>query len=360
MSSTLVLKYEGHNYFRQRLVMATLAGRVVKIDKIRHQAERPGLEDFEASFLRLLDKISNGSTIDIGYTGTSMIYKPGILTGGKINHDCPSSRGIGYFLEALLVLAPFCKNPLTVRLTGVTSNDLDLSVDTLRTVALPQLLKFGVAEDAQLRIAKRGSAPLGGGEVHFSCPIANGVQPVQLVDEGRIKRIRGIIYSTRVAPEIPNRVVSSARSVLNRFIPDIYLYTDVFKGADAGRSSGYGISLVAESTTGALLSAEMAGSSDQPPEEFGRLAAKQLLKEIDRGGVFDSNTQWMALLMMVLSSEDVSKVRLGKLTEFTIQYLRDLKQMFGVTFKIKPDPATKTVLLTCVGTGYINIGKKRN
>lgn len=38
-----VLKYEGHNYFRQRLVLATLAGKVLKIDKIRSNDANPGL-----------------------------------------------------------------------------------------------------------------------------------------------------------------------------------------------------------------------------------------------------------------------------------------------------------------------------
>jgi len=38
-----VLRYEGHNYFRQRLVLATLSGKVLKIEKIRHNDANPGL-----------------------------------------------------------------------------------------------------------------------------------------------------------------------------------------------------------------------------------------------------------------------------------------------------------------------------
>jgi RNA 3'-terminal phosphate cyclase-like protein len=48
--------------------------------------------------------------------------------GGKVNHECNPARGIGYYLEALLCLAPFCKNPLDVTLTGVTNNLIDPSV----------------------------------------------------------------------------------------------------------------------------------------------------------------------------------------------------------------------------------------
>lgn len=47
------------------------------------------LSDFEASLLRLLEKISNGCIIKISPTGTSMKYVPGMLTGGEFTHDCP-------------------------------------------------------------------------------------------------------------------------------------------------------------------------------------------------------------------------------------------------------------------------------
>ncbi|KAJ1929965.1 hypothetical protein IWQ60_000694 [Tieghemiomyces parasiticus] len=359
MESKLVAKFSGHNYLRQRLVMATLAGRALRVDQIRAQADSPGLVDYEISFLRLLEKVTNGSVIEIGYTGTSFLYRPGLLAGGKVFHDCPTSRAVGYFLEAMVALAPFCKKPLNLRLTGITSDNVDMSVDTIRTVSLVQLTSFGIPEDVELKIVKRGSAPQGGGEVHFSCPVVHTLTPVLLVDEGRIKRIRGIVHATRVSPEMPNRVVTAARAYINRYIPDIYLYTDLFKGADSGKSPGYGASLVAETTTGARLCAELCAQPGQTPEEVGALVAKQLLHEIQKGGYFDTNHQWLPLLLMTLCPEDVSKIRLGRLSEFTIQYLRDIREMFNTTFKIKPDPETKTVLLTCIGSGYSNVNKKR-
>jgi len=42
-------------------------------------------------------------------------------------------------------------------------------------------------------------------------------------------------YSTRVSPQFANRMVEAARSILNRYVPDIYLYTDVYKGEESGK-----------------------------------------------------------------------------------------------------------------------------
>lgn len=157
-----MLRFRGSQSFRQRLVFATLAGRAVRIDDIRAQDQSPGLRDFEASFLRLLEKISNGCIVEINETGgyrqaggapagwrgggrvcvqgrpcgvatvwcvpnavlklrvtldaghmragTSLRYKPGVLLGGAgLTHDCGTSRSVGYFLEALVVLGLFGK-----------------------------------------------------------------------------------------------------------------------------------------------------------------------------------------------------------------------------------------------------------
>ena len=70
------LTFQGHSYFRQRLVLATLSGKSILIQNIRAHQDQLGIRDYEASFLRLLEKITNGSVIEINYTGTFFFYSP--------------------------------------------------------------------------------------------------------------------------------------------------------------------------------------------------------------------------------------------------------------------------------------------
>ncbi len=114
--------------------------------------------DYEASFLRMVDKICNGCRIDINHTGTRVAFTPGQLFGGKFDHDCSPSRCIGYFLEALIWLAPFAKKPIVVVLRGITNDERDPSPDILRTVILPLLKCFGLEEGVELKVG----AVLGG------------------------------------------------------------------------------------------------------------------------------------------------------------------------------------------------------
>jgi len=316
------------------------------------------LRDFEASFLRLLEKLVNGCEIHINETGTALRYRPGIITGGSdIEHECSTSRAIGYFLEPLLALAPFAKLPLEIVLRGVTNNLDDVGVDRLRTVTLPMLRHFGL-DEAQLNVRKRGAPPLGGGEVELRMPTVRQLSSVELTDIGRVKRVRGVAYGAKVSPQIANRLVDSARGLLNSFLPDVWIYTDLFKGKTSGLSPGFALSLVAESTTGTLVSSEVTGVAGVLPEAVGEAASSLLLEEIRQGGIIDSSNQSLFLTLMALSPEDVSRIRTGPLTPYAIGSLQLLRDFFGITFQISSDAADDSVLLVCRGVGFKNLSKR--
>jgi len=342
-------------------VLSFLSGKAVLIDSIRSEDKNPGLRDYEVNLLRLLEKITNGTVIEIGYTGTSLLLRPGVISGGNVTHECPLSRSIGYFLEPVIMLAPFAKKPMQLTIRGITTDDRDLSVDTLRTVTLPHLEPFGVSDGLELKIKKRGAAPLGGGEVQFLCPVVKQVKTLNFVDPGKIKRIRGIAHAVRVSPQISNRMIDTSRSILNRYIPDLYLISDVYKGEDSGKSPGYALSLVAESTTGALHCSEAVSVPGGVPEDVALAASRSLLAEIRRGGCVDRQHQLLVLLMMVLGSEDIGRCRMGEPTERTIQFLRDVRDFFGTSFNIRPaestNPECEEHIFSCLGTGYVNANR---
>ncbi|CAE6357346.1 unnamed protein product [Rhizoctonia solani] len=371
-----LVRFTGHNYFRQRITLSILSGKAVRIDGIRPDDQNPGLRDFEASFLRLVEKVTNGSIIEISYTGTSVLVKPGIISGGPVTHECPLSRSIGYFLEPLVAIAPFSKKPLSLTLKGITSDEKDLSVRGYNThshspaphslrhlgwcraqgLFCPSIFLPLILTRAQIK--KRGAAPLGGGEIEFICPVVKQLKTLNFVDPGKIIRIRGIAHAVRVSSDKCPRMIDSCREVLNRYINDIYLVADVYRKDDSGKSPGFGMSLLATSTTGALHCSEVIGGAGALPNDIGHAASRSLLSEIRRGGCVDRHHQWLVLLLMVLGSEDVGKCRMGELTVKSVQFLRDVKQFFGTSFKIVPAPDSDSeLMLSCFGTGYINSNK---
>lgn len=178
---------------------------------------------------------------------------------------------------------------------------------------IPLLEKFGV-EGGRLEIKKRGLYPDGGGEITLSLPIVRGVQSVDIIETGRIKRIRGVAYSCKINPNLCNRMVDGIRGVFNGFIPDVWVHLDHYKGENSGKSLGYGASLIAETTTGVLISSDSIYQKYEKvlPEDLGTKAAMLLLDEIFFEATIDTCLQGTALLLMAISSsKDHSRIKIG-------------------------------------------------
>jgi len=403
MSKSQTLRFhDGAVQFRQRIIVSLLSHKTLLIRNIRAKdVDNPGLKEYEASFLRLIDQITNGSQIEINSTGTQLRFKPGGLMGGDITHDCPDSRSIGWFLEGILPLAPFGKEPLEIEFSGITDGlcEIDPSVDYWKRSTEQLFEAFGIGADADrdeqpsIEIVQRAAAPTTSaenapsamannntvytGRVRFVCPIVKpSLRSIDKTDPGMIKRVRGNSISCKiVSSSMAARVAYSAKGVFHRLIPDVWIHTDIHtpKRNRCGPNPGMMMVVSSESTTGVTLTAECCMNhhnknqqqqeegtntrGKELPEDLGKRGAYMLLEEIRRGGCIDTASQSLAFLWMALTPEDVSRLRVGTLSQYSIETLRLIKQAFDVEFKVTPDMETKTVLLSCLGTGYRNMAK---
>ena len=380
-SSTLKF-YDGATQFRLRLIVSILSHRPLLLRNIHADTleTAPGLLPHEASFLRLLDSMTNGTTIEINSTGTQLRFLPGVLIGGKIDlHKCPTSKSIGWFLEGILPLAPFGKEPLEISFEGITdgTTHLDPSPDYIATAILPLIKRFGIGIEEELdgslnvpqcRVIRRGAAPLGQGLVRFYCPIVQEIQPFEFTTIGKFKRVRGNAISCKIAPNSSARVAFAAKGLLHKLLPDVWIHTDTHSMRHSknvngcGPSPGLGICLAAESTEGVIMCVECSldptkERGDELPEDLGTRGSALLLEEIRKGGCIDTSAQVLAFLFMCLGPEDVSRIRVGSLSRNAIVALRLFKQVFGVEFKVKPDTQTKTIVMTCLGSGFRNMAR---
>lgn len=376
--------------FRQRIAVSILSHRPLLLRNIRSEdIESPGLQEHEASFLRLIDRMTNGSQIEINSTGTQLRFKPGVLLGGDIEHSCPIPEvdeistpanrekrpySIGWYLEGILPLAPFGKEALNVSLHGITdgTTKYDPSPDYITRSLLPLMMRFGVGNDDDfgpplaIKVINRGCYPLGGGEVNFTCPIIKDIkEPLDLTDAGVVKRVRGVVMNCKIPPAQSARVAHAAKGLLHRLLPDVWIHTDSYSGRNkgCGQSPGLSICLGAESTVGNIVVAETCLDPSKYtrgkllPEELGLKGAAMLLDEVRKGGCIDSGAQSIALLLMCLGPEDVARLRTGPISQYSIISLRLFKDAFGVEFKIKSEKESNTVILSCLGVGYRNMSR---
>ncbi|KAG6363345.1 hypothetical protein INS49_008442 [Diaporthe citri] len=396
------LRLTGHKSFTHRLILSTLTGRPVHISGIRSSSPTaPGLAPHEVSFLRLLEAVTNGSSMQISYTGTTITYHPGLITGtvagagaasdDVIEHALPAncSRGVTYFLLPLALLAPFSKAHMNVRFSGpgvITSatNTGDMSVDSFRTAILPLYALFGIPPARiELRVLQRSCpGPRGGGgggsvELRFASQVRLPKTLHLNRSPGRIRRIRGVAYCTGVSASNNARMIHEARKVLNPLVSDIHIAAQYDtaplvpdKNAPGkGKKKlgiGFGLSLVAESSVpGVLYSADVVAPPEGGvvPEDIGTRCAYQLAETIQQGGCVTWSAARTILTLMAMGSEDVGRLRLSKDTvgtEEVLQLARDLRSFGGASWGLRPveDDDSGDILVSVKGSGVGNVGRK--
>lgn len=394
------LRFTGHRALAQRLTIATLTGRPVHISKIRSTSPtNPGLAPHEISLLRLLEAVTNGSSMQISYTGTTMTYHPGLITGAiagqgavdgdVVEHHIPDActRGVTYFLLPLCLLAPFSKAHMNVRLAGpgvitAATEAGDVSVDTFRTAVLPLFGLFGIPPARiELRVLARscaGPGGKGGGgcvELRFASQVRLPKTLHLNRSPGRVRRVRGVAYCTGVSASNNARMIHAAREVLGPFVHDIHVAAQYDQaplvptdkaGGKRRLGIGFGLSLVAESSsTGVLYSADavVPPSGGTVPEDIGRRCAHQLLETVAQGGCVSRVSAGAVLTLMAMGSEDVGRLRLGREvigTEELVGLARDLKTFGASSWGLRDidDDDSGDVIASVKGTGVGNVGRK--
>jgi RNA 3'-terminal phosphate cyclase-like protein len=396
-----LLRFTGHRAFTQRLVLSTLTGRPIHISKIRSSSpSHPGLAPHEISFLRLLEAVTNGSAIDVSYSGTTIAYQPGLITGTVagagasdgdiIEHSLPANcnRGVTYFLLPLAMLAPFSKAHLNVRFSGpgvitsATHGTGDMSVDSFRTAILPLYRLFGIPPARiELRVLSRscaGPGGRGGGgvvELRFASQVRLPKTLHLNRRPGRVRRIRGVAYCTGVSASHNNRMIMAARGVLNPLVSDVHVAAQYDtaplvgeKGAATKKKIGigFGLSLVAESSAdGVLYSADVVAPPEGGvvPEDIGTRCAYQLLEIIAQGGCVTAAASSTILTLMAMGAEDVGRLRMGREVvgrEETVGLARDLKTFGASSWGVRDvdDDESGDVIISVKGTGVGNVGRK--
>ncbi|VDK37150.1 unnamed protein product [Taenia asiatica] len=353
------LAYEdGSVAFRQKVLLSVVSNRPVHIRNVRSRSRNPGVTSTEVDFLKLINEISNGAIVEVNDTGESftftiwvkgcnVFFSPGTLIGGEVEFTCSSERGIGYYLEPIVLLCSFTKIPLILTLNGVTNNRIDPSVDVIMQSWLPFLKKLlppASASGLKIEIKKRGVPPKGGGKIIFTSKPASFLSPVQLITPGKVYRIRGVSWTCRVSPAIASQLMHGAKQLLRSFLSDVYINLDQRRREVAGGSSGFGVVLWAETKRGVFYTAEACSTADGDvvtshapivPSELGFEAASRLLDQIYLGGCVDESLQSTALSLMAFEGgRNASQLLISEPTPHTVQTLRLLRKVMGVTFDL--------------------------
>lgn len=324
----------GGQILRNAVSLSALLSKPVSITKIRNNRRPPGLKNqhrtgkiyleivfFSASLtlsagLELAAQIASARLTGAKNGSSNIEFIPGrIQLPNHFHADSVTAGSITLLIQIalpLLLFSPTSVPASSLTLLGGTNATMAPQVDYTQHVFFPFLRRhFGLDNNVDIHINKRGYFPKGGGEVDLRVTPLSGERKLKsfsLLHPGKVKRISGISHYAGLPKAVGNEMIEGTLTRLAKagFLGGKYSQNvDVPPEVAAERrevpisiqnnrepnnltkGAGSGIVLWAELESGGIIGGSAVGMKGTAPNAVGEEAAIELIKGIDAGGCVD-------------------------------------------------------------------------
>ena len=166
----------GGQILRTSLTLSAIAGRPIRIVRIRAGREKPGLKRQHLTCVRAVAEICGAKVSDVDVGSTELEFRPGPIRGGDYRFDVGTAGSVTLVAQTVLPVLLKADRPSTVTITGGTHVPFAPIWEFFAETYLPELRKMGVRVEAELEAY--GFYPAAGGVVHLKVwPVATDAVP---------------------------------------------------------------------------------------------------------------------------------------------------------------------------------------
>ena len=326
----------GGQIVRTSLALSALAGKSVRISKIREKRPNPGLQAQHVTAVKALAAICNAETSGLLIGSRELAFQPRSHVSGRFAFDVGTAGSIPLILQALMPSAAYAPNRIDFELTGGTDVRWSPTIDYVRLVVLPILQLMGYK--ASLNVKCRGHYPKGGGHVTMTIEPVQVLKSIRLPEPGQCSVVYGISHCVKLPSNVAQRQAASARDrLVSKGINDVNIAIETYPpNLDPHVAPGSGITLLVKSSAGCIIGADSIGERGKPAELVGEEAAIKLLSEIESRASVDRHMGDILIPYMAVA-EGRSEFSVSQITMHTLTNIKVAELVAGVKFDLQGD-----------------------
>ncbi len=208
----------GGQVLRNSLALAILTGRAVHLTNIRAGREKPGLQPQHLEAVHAAAAICGAVVHGAALHSQQLFFEPGEVHSGRYRFDIGTAGATTLVLQTVFLPLAKAAASSNVTITGGTHVPHSPCYHYLERQWLPVLQSCGFW--ARLSLEQAGFYPQGGGEIHAQIRPVEAIQPLQLMERGKLLRIRGISAIANLDEGIARRQKLQALRRLEPVCPD--------------------------------------------------------------------------------------------------------------------------------------------
>jgi len=324
----------GGAILRTALALSAVSWKPVHIYNIRAKRTKPGLQPQHLRGVEALAKLTNARVEGLELHSKELRFEASATEGGRYRVDIGTAGSTTLVLQILMPAAAFAHKPVEVNITGGTDNPFAPPIDFLKNVTLPTLRRMGYR--GEVECVQRGHYPRGGGIVRARIEPIEKLRALKLTEPGGVVHVAGVAHCVRLPAKIATRMAHAASMAL---IKAGHTKVDIKAESypptkDPHLGPGTGITLWAETESGAILGASSLGKLGKPAEQVGREAAENLTKQLQTVRAVDRHLTDQLMPYLALA-EGESEITSAELTSHALTNITLLEQILGLRFEVE-------------------------
>jgi RNA 3'-terminal phosphate cyclase (ATP) len=339
----------GGQVLRVCLALSALTQEPITIKNIRVNRKNPGLSSQHIAAIRAVGEVTAATVSRLARGSSTLIFSPGPIHGGAYHFDVKTAGSTTLVLQALLPVLAFADQRSSITLIGGTNNPLAPQADFVINVLNPILVSMGF--QYQFRLIKRGYYPQGGGIINVITEPVDELYPLNIVNRGALRGIRGISHSRNLPTHVVERQANAAKKSCSRagFQTASFVH-DAGQGAKSP-STGSGVVLWASTSTGGILAGDSLGTPGKPAERVGEEAAAKLLSQLSTEAPIDTHLSDQLIVWLALA-KGRSRIKTTMLTLHAVTAIKVTEMLTDSQFKIHGKVGTPGTIQCQAGIAF--------
>lgn len=336
---------------RDAVPFSILAQTDLHLTNIRAARAKPGLRPQHLSAIGACAQICRGRAHGAAVGSREITLHVGsAIAGGHFLWDIGTAGSAVMLAMSVIPLGMYADSPSRYRIQGGLFQDYAPTAYAFLHVFLQVARSMGAPITG--RIIRPGYVPQGGGEIEVCVqPMKKNVMALHRLTQGRLGRIRGVALSSHLATRnVSERMAAVCEKSLHAegYKATIEIHNDtndhpVYESPAI--QPGACLALWAETNTGCIVGADMAGARGRTAERIGRETAARLLEDLRSGATVDRHVADQIIPFAALA-RGWSSYRVPRMTEHIESRLWLAEKILGAKAEVRGN------LLRIRGIGY--------
>ncbi len=202
----------GGQILRTTLALSMVTGQPVKLVRIRAGRRQPGLRPQQLAAVRAAAEVSEAEVVGAELGSRELEFSPGPVKPGRYDFSVGTAGSATLVLQTVLPPLLTASAPSHLTLEGGTHNPMAPPFEFLARAFLPLVERMGPRIEPHLE--RHGFAPAGGGRFTVTIHPVEQLQPLELLERGRIQHQQATAIVADLPDHIAERELETARRLL--------------------------------------------------------------------------------------------------------------------------------------------------